>query len=110
MTASDSMSNDAEKVWRYMSFSRFVWLLQKKRLWLSRADRLGDPWEISLAGDQLQHVIGRDPISPIGEPKAESAVLRSARIIKQWRQEIFVNCWNSSDYESHALWRIYCGS
>ena len=93
-----------------MSFSRFVWLLQKKRLWLSRADRLGDPWEISLAGAQLQHVIDLHPISPIGGPRREDALPRSARIIKQWRQGTFVNCWNCSDHESHALWRIYCGS
>ena len=26
------------KVWRYMTFSRFVWLLQKKQLWLSHTD------------------------------------------------------------------------
>jgi hypothetical protein len=102
--------NDAEKVWRYMSFSRFVWLLQKKRLWLARADRLGDPWEISLAGNQLAHVISRHPISPIGSSRTESAIQRSERIIKFWRQRTFVSCWNASDHESHALWRIYCGS
>jgi hypothetical protein len=44
----------AEKVWRYLKFSRFVRLLQKKKLWLARADLLGDPWEITLMGDQLE--------------------------------------------------------
>jgi hypothetical protein len=56
-------------MWRYMSFSRFAWLPRKKWLWLSRADRLGDPWAISLAGDQLQHVISRHPITPIGSQR-----------------------------------------
>ena len=43
----------AQKVWRYMNFARFVWLLQRKQLWMSR---LGDPWELALAGAQLgQH-------------------------------------------------------
>lgn len=96
-----------------MSFSRFIWLLQKKQLWLSRADRLGDPWEISLAGDQLKHVISSHPIEPITEgrrPKTENAMQRSERINKLWRQRTFVSCWNASDHESHALWRIYCGS
>jgi len=55
-------------VWRYMSFSKFVWTIQNKCLWLSRADLLGDPWEISLSGEQLQLVINRHPISPVGEP------------------------------------------
>lgn len=33
---------------------------------------------------------------------------RSERIIKMWRQQTFINCWSSSDHESHALWKIYC--
>ncbi len=100
---------DSEKVWRYMGFSRFVWLLQKKQLWLSRADLLGDPWEISLAGDQLAHVISRHPLTDILSPEVpESAMQRSARIIRLWRWHTFVNCWSVSNHESHALWRIYC--
>src|ERR1022692_4031575 len=112
MTADKQVPGDT-KVWRYMNFSRFIWLLQKKQLWLSRADHLGDPWEISLAGDQLKHVISRHPIVPLGEgrrPKPENAMQRSERINKLWRQRTFVSCWNASDHESHALWRIYCGS
>jgi hypothetical protein len=93
-----------------MSFSRFVWLLQKKKLWLSRADRLGDPWEISLAGSQLEDVISRHPITPIGEKRRETAMERSERIIRLWRQNAFISCWSASEHESHALWRIYCGS
>jgi hypothetical protein len=95
-----------------MSFSRFVWLLQKRQLWLSRADLLGDPWEISLAGNQLEHVISHHPISPLGssDDVRETAMQRSKRIINMWRQQTFINCWRASDHESHALWRIYCSS
>ena len=106
----DKLVPDDAKVWRYMSFSRFIWVLQKKQLWLSRADRLGDPWEISLAGDQLKHVILHHPITPLNTPERENAVERSGRINKRWRQQTFVSCWNASDHESHALWRMYCGS
>lgn len=94
-----------------MSFSRFARLLQRKQLWLARADMLGDPWEIALAGDQLDHVIKPHPITPLpltGE-RRETAMERAARIIPTWRQKTFVSCWNASDYELHALWRIYCG-
>lgn len=99
----------SEKVWRYMSFSRFVWLLQNKRLWLSRADLLGDPWEIALAGDQLKHVVARHPPHDIFSDKPfETAITRQRRIIKTWRRETFVSCWSASEHESHALWRIYC--
>jgi len=101
----------SEKLWRYMSFARFAWLLHKKVLWLSRADLLGDPWEISLAGDQLAYVISRHPPDDIFSKKPrESARERSERIIKLWRRSAFVSCWSSSEHESHALWRIYCRS
>ena len=112
MTTASTAASDAEKVWRYMSFSRFVWLLQKKQLWLSRADLLGDPWEISLAGNQLEHVISRHPpiTLPLPDVMPETAIQRSERIIKMWRRQTFVSCWSASEHESHALWRIYCRS
>jgi hypothetical protein len=74
------------------------------------AGRLGDPWEISLAGSQLEHVISRHPITPIGEKRRETAIQRAERINKLWRQNTFISCWSASEDESHALWRIYCGS
>jgi hypothetical protein len=103
--------DNAQKMWRYMKFSRFIWLLQNRQLWLSRVNRLDDPWEIALAGNQLAHVIGRHPIPtlPLPETEPESAMDRAERIIAAWRQETFVSCWSASDHESHALWRIYCG-
>lgn len=101
---------ETNKVWRYMSFARFVWLLQKKQLWLARADLLGDPWEITLTGNQLAHVVSNHPITPLPEVERESALERSERIIKLWRSQTFVNCWSLSEHESHALWRIYCRS
>lgn len=103
--------DDAQNVWRYMSFSRFLWLLQNKQLWLSRADLLGDRWEITLAGNQLEHMIARHPIPKLpltGKP--ESAMERAKRIIAVWRKNTFVSCWSASEHESHALWSIYCGS
>jgi hypothetical protein len=99
-----------QKVWRYMPFSRFVWLLQNKQLWLSRADLLDDEWEIALAGEQLEHVIARHPITPLPEVQTETALKRSKRIITTWRRQTFVSCWSISEHESHALWRIYCGA
>ena len=95
-------------VWRYMSFSKFVWTIQNKSLWLSRADLLGDPWEISLSGQQLQFVIDRHPITPINEAPKENAEERAKRIIDLWRKNTFISCWNKSSHESNALWKIYC--
>lgn len=100
------------KMWRYMKFSRFLWLLERKQLWLARADLLGDLWEIPLAGDQLQRVIDRHPppTLPLKAGPKETAMARAKRIIGKWRKTTFVNCWCASEHESHALWRVYCGA
>lgn len=97
-------------VWRYMTFSRFIWLLQKKSLWLSRVDKLDDAWEMALAGAQLDHTLSSGPISPIGEPQRESPLERARRIVALWRNTTFVNCWSGFGPESHALWRLFCGA
>lgn len=37
------------KVWRYMDFTKFVSLLDKRELWFTRADELNDPFEGTLS-------------------------------------------------------------
>ncbi|ADL55682.1 hypothetical protein [Gallionella capsiferriformans] len=107
---STAQAESKKTVWRYMSFSKFVWTIQNKCLWLCRAELLDDPWEISLSGEQLRLLISRAPISPIGEPRREPAIERAERIVNYWRNNTFINCWNMSEYESNALWQIYCKS
>jgi len=92
-----------------MTFSRFIWLLQKKALWLSRVDRLDDAWEMALAGAQLDHTLSHSPIQPIDSPPKEPPLERARRIIALWRKTTFVNCWSGFGPESHALWRVFCG-
>jgi hypothetical protein len=93
-----------------MSLAKFVWSIQNKCLWLSRADLLDDPWEISLSGEQLQLVKDRHPLTPLGDRQRETAEERAKRILGLWRRNTFISCWNSSPNESNALWRIYCKS
>ena len=94
------------RVWRYMSFAKLGWMLQKKQLWLSSAELLGDKWEVMLDGPQLNTVVNQRPL----DYSAEAATERAARIIRDLRKQTFVNCWTASEHESHALWRIYCPS
>jgi hypothetical protein len=94
-----------------MSFAKFLWLLQNKKLWLARADTLKDPWELALAGDQLQHVILRQPIRHLGSSEPEEDIMdRAVRINKLWRESTFISCWSSAEHESYALWKLFCGS
>lgn len=102
------MNPDA-KVWRYMSLSRFIWLLQNRQLWMARADRLEDPWECAVTGAEMSYLAARHPITPIGE-EDEGIGGRIDRITKLWRASTFINCWCAREEESHALWRVFCGA
>jgi hypothetical protein len=103
-----SKENSSIPVWRYMSFAKFVWSIQNKSLWLSRADLLGDPWEISLSGEQLQLVIDRHPITPIDEAPRETAKERAKRIIDLWRNNTFINCCPKIGVRSHIAHKNRC--
>lgn len=93
-----------------MGLSRYLWLLQFKKLWLSRADLLGDPWEIPLTNEHIEFLRKRRPLNALGAMEHETFDKRNERIIKNWRRATFVNCWCCSENESHALWRVYCGA
>lgn len=101
--------DDSLTLWRYMGFSRFVWLLQTKQLWLARVDTFPDPWEVSLTHGQVEFLRKRHPIRTLGSTEPETFEERTARVQSLWWIDTYVNCWTASPYESHALWRIFCG-
>jgi len=87
-------------LWRYMSFAKFLWLLQNKKLWLARADTLNDPWELALAGEQLELVILRRPIRRLDSTEPQENIYgRAIRINKRWRETTFISCWSSAEHE-----------
>jgi hypothetical protein len=98
-----------QKIWRYMSFSRFMWLLQRKLLWIGRADTLNDPWELAINPTYLAETLARAPITPIGVNRQKSNEEHAAGVYAYWRTSTFISCWCASEHESHALWRVFCG-
>jgi hypothetical protein len=77
--AARTIPDQSQIVWRYMSFSRFMWMLQTQRLWLARVDTLDDAWEMALAGAQLDHTLGSHPINRIGDPAPTETPKERAR-------------------------------
>jgi hypothetical protein len=96
-----SSYNDSDKVWRYMTFGRFAWMLMKKSLWLSRADLLGDPWEAAVSQAGLEALVAAQRWTNVDQ---------FTSLVKTDRERTFVSCWNVSPHESYALWKIYCGT
>lgn len=103
--------NRDQKIWRYMGFSKFVSNLDKKALFFSRVDLLGDPFEGSVSKPtveareaglrQLQKEQG------LADKVVEHLLKSSTEFTQNARAFIFVNCWNMSEDESPALWTIY---
>ena len=80
-------------LWRYMDFTKYISLLDRRALFFARADTLDDPFEGS--------VTAATPRLP-GEHTGGLVALRRAM-----RSNIFVNCWYESDDESAAMWKLY---
>jgi hypothetical protein len=76
------------KLWRYVDFTKYVWLLNAKAMFFSRADLLGDPFEgsYSRANLDLRPQMYANLISP-----EQLAGLTSFR--QQLVRKTFVNCW-----------------
>lgn len=116
----DVQTPPGERVlWRYMDFGKYVWTLARRKLWFSRADELGDPFEGSrlISGDaraQLERVrekmrkmVGQGSMTYMaGDPDQRRASIEHS--LKEQTQMIWAaNCWHGSQGESAALWRLY---
>lgn len=101
-------------LWRYLGLPKFLDLLHRRSLWLSRADLLGDPFEgrysdaAVRAAKQVWLNDELDPdqlfVHPDGRGYSPTALRRMGEGLSRL---MYVNCWHSSDVESAALWSQY---
>lgn len=88
------------KVWRYLSFTKFVSLIDSNRIHFARADSFADPFEGSLpvkfAEKRRENFskmnIHDDTFSEMGKKEREYAE---------------ISCWHESNFESDAMWKLY---
>lgn len=91
------------RVWRYLDLAKFIWLLENKKLYLSRLDLLNDPYEgttprpLTVLRDQQLHEHG-----------AKQLAAQIPNINQQSRKSLYINCWHLGNAESEAMWRLYC--
>lgn len=93
-------------LWRYMDLTKFLSLLENRRLFFPRADQFDDPYEgaWSRAGVALL----RDPATNGGlPPHAINQILENTEVI---RRQMFISCWFVSEHESAAMWKLYLQS
>ena len=94
-------------IWRYLSLTKFVSLLDRRALHFARADKLGDRFEgsMSRANLAMRPFLFQAVPEPSRERLADQlSMLRRAQLLRT-----FLNCWTSEDHESVAMWRQYVG-
>ncbi|KKL11974.1 hypothetical protein LCGC14_2540400 [marine sediment metagenome] len=85
-------------LWRYVSIPRFQELIESRSLYFARANKLGDPFEGSVAMPN---------ISQRPEYFSKTAIEQMTQIYEMMLHWSYVNCWHRSKHESVAMWALY---
>lgn len=110
------------KLWKYMSFEKFMASLTSNTFWFSNIKKFSDPkegychikkyydkWivpkqELGILGDALEvdHYNEHEILVDLTDQK-------SSRLekIKRDIERTYISCWNISDYESELMWLAY---
>lgn len=89
---------DDALIWRYMDLASFLYLLQRSQLALRRVDTFEDHFEGHLP--RAMEIKVKD-----NEPRHKQR--ETQRALHYMRQHTHVVCWNVSDQECYAMWKIY---
>ncbi len=92
-------------IWRYMDFTKFVSLLDKKALYFTRSDKFDDKFEGAIPKLTIKareaEVLGLE--THLAEETLK-VMSQGSRKVREW---IFVNCWHINTIESAAMWEQY---
>lgn len=73
------------KIWRYLKYDHFEFLLKERKLWFSQVDKFDDKFE------------GWYP---------ETDEHRHA-LFKDYKKHTYANCWHIKNHESFLMWEVY---
>jgi len=114
-----SPDNTDIKIWRYISFTKFVSLLDSRSLYFARSDLLGDPWEgsypilnILKRTRYYENKYGKNiPKGFLANMRESMSALEMDSYYLNWiRKWTFISCWHMNENESAALWKLYSSS
>lgn len=98
-------SDSSVKIWRYLDFTKYVSLLERRSLFFARADKLGDPFEGSHTAENLAAIKQRfHAYTP------EETIKGLAIYTDQHRRavtEMAISSWHMNKHESAAMWKLY---
>ena len=90
--AARTRPRDDDKVWRYMSLSKYLSLISSSNLYFARADLLGDPFEGAIG---------------VSTSRAAYSPPPSIRGTTAPRERVYISCWHQQPHELAAMWSVY---
>ena len=97
--------SDDTVLWRYSDFAKFMDLIERRKLWFSRADKFEDPLEGTFTDAETAYF--RSPQFAAASPEFRGIADGHSQIAQTQRATTFVNCWREGKFESMAMWDIY---
>lgn len=106
--------DQSELVWRYLDTPKLLSLLLHRALYLGRVDLFPDKFEGTHTRPTREALLRQLTAPPPGpgmtSEQAASVVAHIMSNPKIFRKTMFASCWCLRNYESEAMWRLYCGT
>jgi hypothetical protein len=103
-----------DTVWRYLTFAKFISVLDLRALWMSRLGSLLDQFEGALPDKTRENMIASDlkwKTTFEGRPELQEQLAgMTDRNVADGRDVLVVNCWFLGESESPQMWKEYVGS
>lgn len=88
-----------------MNLAKLVSLIESRTLYLTRLDKMADPYEGSMTALTAAGIAAH--LKQLGSVNGYAEM---REIFQQGRASTFVSCWHANEHESEAMWRLYGGS
>lgn len=102
-------ANQNVAIWRYMDIGKFTDLITNKRLYMARADLLGDEHEGTTPAAELSYW---QTLLADAESEEQRQIIQGNReqlseFARDFRPTYYVSCWHMAPDENIAMWERY---
>lgn len=113
------ISDSGGEIWRYVSVSQFLSLLETESLWFARADSFDDPYEGRLPQKNIDELPSAHEVElpeylivrgTKRKKRSDWPRINKRSVIETYRKSTFVNCWHRVEEEKDVLWRANLAS
>jgi hypothetical protein len=96
-------------IWRYMDIDKFRSLVSTGRLYMARADLLGDDYEGTTPAAEKEHwrLLAEQALTDAERQIVEGNAQQLADFAATFRPAYYVSCWHMNQDENVAMWERY---